>query len=99
LGEAVLTSTKRRSREIAVGASGGINWLPFLVLWLLFGLLGWVIGSGKGKGGEGFALGFLLGPLGMLIAALMSPTPEVQARRNAEVSRASAETRWCPWRT
>jgi hypothetical protein len=47
-----------------------------LVLWFLFAILGtWVAGQKNRNGVEGFALGFLFGPLGVLIEALL-PTPE-----------------------
>jgi hypothetical protein len=71
-------------------SSSGINWTPFIVLWIVFGCIGWAIGAGKGKGGAGFALGFFLGPIGMLIAAMMTPTPEIEAQRLGDVARASA---------
>lgn len=47
--------------------------------------LGMIIGSAKGLTGLGLFLGLLLGPLGVLIVAVMKPTPEVQAKRELAV--------------
>jgi len=45
----------------------------FLVMWIvLFGALGAVIGEKKGIGGQGFAIGVLLGPLGVLFVLAAS---------------------------
>ena len=38
---------------------------------LIGGGIGAAIGSNKGRGGEGFALGLVLGPVGWIIAALL----------------------------
>jgi hypothetical protein len=44
-----------------------------IVIWLLLGVAGGVILSNKGRSGcGGFALGFLLGPIGLIIALVMS---------------------------
>jgi len=43
-----------------------------LVIWLLCGVAGGIILSNKGRSGcGGFALGFLLGPIGLVIALVM----------------------------
>lgn len=41
-----------------------------IILWLLCGVAAAMIGSQKGMGGQGFLLGFLLGPFGILFALL-----------------------------
>jgi hypothetical protein len=43
----------------------------FILLWLVFGIVGAMIGDKKGKGGLGFLLGVLLGPFGVLIIFLI----------------------------
>jgi hypothetical protein len=46
--------------------------LPYFVTaWILCGIVGAMIGSSKGAAAEGFAAGFLFGPLGILIAYLL----------------------------
>jgi hypothetical protein len=47
--------------------------------------LGMIIGGSKGFTGLGIILGLLLGPLGVLVVAVMKPTPEVQAKREMAV--------------
>lgn len=47
--------------------------------------LAMIIGGSKGFAGLGIFLGLLLGPLGVLIVAVMKPTPEVQAKREMAV--------------
>lgn len=54
----------------------------YVLLGLGFGFGGRAIMRSKGRsGGAGFALGFFLGVIGLLIAAVMSPTPEHEAER------------------
>lgn len=44
-----------------------------LLIWVVFGIIGALIASGKGRSGcGGFALGVLLGPIGVLIVALQA---------------------------
>ena len=44
------------------------------ILWLLCGIIGAAITSNKGRGScSGFALGFLLGPIGLIIALVLAP--------------------------
>ena len=46
--------------------------MVWIFVWLVVGgLVGAVIGSAKGNGGNGFALGCLLGPIGWIIVALL----------------------------
>ena len=40
---------------------------------LFMGFLGYAIAEGKGRGGLGFLLGFFVGPIGLIVAALLSP--------------------------
>jgi hypothetical protein len=43
--------------------------MPFVVIWLLFGIVSAMIASNKGRSGCGFfVLGILLGPFGILFA-------------------------------
>lgn len=47
--------------------------MGYVVLWFLMGLIGAWIGSEKGRSTDGFCLGVLLGPIGLVIIALMRP--------------------------
>ncbi len=65
--------------------------MEFLILGaLIAGAIGAAIGSSKGKAGAGFGLGFLLGPVGWVIAALLTPSIEVQAERDRQLAAAIA---------
>jgi hypothetical protein len=87
--------------------SGSSNEILIVVLvvgvtLLIFGLIGRYIGRDKGRSSEGFWIGFLLGPIGLIIVALLQPTVEVEASRAQQVSSISREqiqsdTRPCPW--
>jgi hypothetical protein len=46
-----------------------------LISCVISGLIGMAIANSKGKGGSGFALGFFLGPIGWIVAALLTPNP------------------------
>lgn len=64
-----------------------------LIGWLVCFIIGAGIGSSKGKGGEGALLGLLLGPLGLILIALSTPTPEVLAQRAAAVAAAQPDAK------
>lgn len=57
----------------------------YLTIWLCFGLLAALIYKNKGRDLlGGFLLGVLLGPIGVLLAALSNPDPKIiEARRLA----------------
>jgi hypothetical protein len=67
------------------GLSGAAVVVLILVAaWVCIGgLIGWAIAKNKGHGTAGFFLGALLGWIGWIIAALLSPTPEAEARQIA----------------
>jgi hypothetical protein len=61
--------------------------MEFLILGaVIAGVIGMAIGSSKGKGGAGLALGLFLGPIGWIIAALLSPSIELQAERERRLA-------------
>lgn len=62
-------------------------WMPFVVIWLICGGIASAVARPKGQAGAGFALGVLLGPIGILIAAVMKSTPEAKAAELLEVQR------------
>jgi hypothetical protein len=51
--------------------------MGYVMLWLFMGLLGAALGNSKGRGGDGFCLGVLLGPIGVVIVVLLSPKGRV----------------------
>jgi hypothetical protein len=66
----------------------GILIFVILVVALVFGAIGGAIGSGKGRGTAGFWLGFFLGAIGLIIVAVMQPTPQAEAERLVQVQAA-----------
>ncbi len=63
-----------------------MEFLIFLVFWLIFGVVGGMIMSGKGRSScGGFALGVLLGPIGLIIALLVRPSAHHEAERQLEI--------------
>ena len=57
-----------------------------LVIWLACGVVGAMIMSGRGRSScGGFALGILLGPIGLIIALLIRPSEEHEAERQLRI--------------
>ena len=57
-----------------------------LLIWLAFGVVGAMIMSGKGRTGcGGFALGVVLGPIGLIVAMLFRPSVENEAERQLRI--------------
>lgn len=70
----------------------GVDFLIVLVLGAgISGVIGLAIAASKGKGGSGFLLGALLGPIGWIVAAVIEPSPAVRQRRIAEQAQANAQ--------
>ena len=44
-----------------------------VAIWAAFAVFGMLVGSNKGRAGDGLLLGLLLGPIGVAIAVVMSP--------------------------
>lgn len=64
----------------------------YVILWVLFAIIGLLIGRSKGKAGAGFALGFFLGPIGLIIIAVMKADTD-----KVEADRLSAGEKRCPF--
>jgi len=74
--------------------------LAFVILWCIFGLFGAYVAAQKNRAGMGgLILGFLFGPLGVLIEALLptkeprEASPRTDNSRYARQSRAGARQR------
>ena len=64
-----------------------------LIIWFLFGIAGGVVMANKGRSGcGGFALGFLLGPIGLIIALVMATDHKELEKKSLQ----TGETRKCP---
>jgi hypothetical protein len=58
-----------------------VAWLLLVgVVWLALGFIGYWIGARKGMGAAGFVLGFFLGPIGLVIIAVIQPNQEQRDR-------------------
>lgn len=65
--------------------------MGIIIIWIGLGIVGAMIASGKGNSGcGGFALGVLLGPIGLLIA-FFSSDDEKEKRRKL------GDTKKCPY--
>lgn len=65
-----------------------------IVFWLLLGVAGAVVMNNKGRSGcGGFALGFLLGPIGLIIALVMKADDKALERQEL----ASGARKQCPY--
>lgn len=63
----------------------------YLIIWIALGIVGAMISSNKGNSGcGGFALGVLLGPIGLLIAFFSSDNESVKRQK-------SGDTKKCPY--
>lgn len=88
----------------------GVVVLIWLVAGAVCGAAGFLIGDMKGRSVAGFWLGFLFGPIGLIVIAVLPPTPLAEAERQAQIdaaidalsagpheSRATPTRRPCPW--
>jgi len=68
-----------------------VTWL-WILLWLIvWTVIGGLVGKGKGRTGAGIALGLFLSLIGVIIIAVMEPTPEKRAERAHEQALAMRE--------
>lgn len=67
--------------------------MEWVIIWIICGVIGALIGRSKGRGGAGFALGILLGPLGVIIAAVMKA--DTSAVEFSAIQ--SGESKKCPY--
>jgi len=62
---------------------------------MICGAIGWFIGDGRGRGGWGFWLGCLFGPVGIIIVLLMGERKEL--RHDLPIRIQSRPQRKCPF--
>jgi hypothetical protein len=68
--------------------------MTLIVIWLLFGVASAMVANAKGRSGAGFfVLGVLLGPIGLLGAAVASK----DSSRNVRAGLQSGQMRLCPF--
>jgi len=65
----------------------------WVVVWIICGVLGGMIGSGKGKKGMGWALGLILGPIGVIILAFIPEDTKLVEQAKVE----SGDMKKCPY--
>lgn len=79
----------------------GSTMLCAVIFWLIFGVIAMAIYSKKGKSAfVGFLGGFLLGPIGILLALISKPNKEVlESREKLEVQGriVAGELKKCPY--
>lgn len=77
---------------LAQQTSGGLtdNWILLVFpLWFVVStIVGFMIGKSRGRSALGAVLGFFLGWVGWIIAAVVPRSAEVEARRNAAITQA-----------
>ena len=64
----------------------------FFAVWSIFGVIGFAIGEAKSRGGAGFWLSFLFGPLGLIATILLPPNKESIDQENI----AARRSKQCP---
>lgn len=62
-----------------------------IVVWLASIVIAVCVGSSRGRGAEGLALGIILGPLGILIVALLPRSVAKDAERQFDVATHTAQ--------
>ena len=68
--------------------------IPWVIFWLLCGIVSAAIASNKGRSGCGwFALGVALGPIGIILALVVSKNEEVVTEKAIQ----SGEMKKCPY--
>lgn len=68
--------------------------MEFLVIWILCGVISAVVASNKGRSGLGwFLIGFLLGPLGLILALVVGQNREAVEKAALR----SGEMQKCPY--
>ncbi|MXZ29816.1 MAG: zinc ribbon domain-containing protein [Acidimicrobiia bacterium] len=67
---------------------------PVVVIWLLSGIVSAVVATNKGRSGCGwFLLGFLLGPMGLILSLAVSRNQAVLEQRMVQ----RGEMQYCPY--
>lgn len=67
--------------------------MTVFIIWLISAIVSGMVGSGKGRTGAGWALGLLLGPIGLIIIFIMPANTEKYEARAVN----SGEMKKCPF--
>lgn len=68
--------------------------MEWILLWILIGIASAVVAANKGRSGCGwFALGFLLGPVGLILALVVPKNQEVIEEKSVQ----SGDMKKCPY--
>lgn len=67
--------------------------MAYFIVWVISAIVAGMVGSNKGRTGAGWALGILLGPVGMIIIFIMPADTEVKESKSIE----SGEMKKCPY--
>ena len=63
---------------------------------VIFGVFGWYVGRTKGRPWLGAVLGAVAGITGLLVIALIPPTPEIKVANEITLARNRARAAWPP---
>lgn len=64
-----------------------MDWMDWFLIWLICGFIGAAVAQSRGHGCAGLIMGFLFGPLGIIIALVMPPDYKGMGKRQCPYCR------------